>query len=187
MSVFLIDYENIGDRGFEGIEKLKESDSVYIFFSKNADKLTFYWHEKLTQAKAEINYEDTVVGTANALDFQLVSLLGYLISEKKGEEFYIVSKDKGFNCLPKFWKRYNKSVSCVLNLSGKNIKDLTLNLKKVLNEIADDKDIDVIVDFIEKYKTKQGLHGALGKKFQGKKAGDIYKKIKPYISDMKGN
>lgn len=40
---------------------------------------------------------------------------------------------------------------------------------------------------MEKYKTKMGLNNALQKKFDSKRGGEIYKALKPFIKDKKGN
>ena len=44
MAIYLVDFENIGYNGLKGIEKLPEGDQVHLFYSSNADKLTFDIH-----------------------------------------------------------------------------------------------------------------------------------------------
>lgn len=183
MATFLIDYENIGVHGLDGIDKLTEQDSIYIFYTENANKLTFDLHHEITEAKAKVKYMKVGNGTSNALDFQLVSYLGWLIKASEAEEFFIVSKDKGFNCMERFWAKEKISVSCVLNLSGKNISEITLKLGKELKEVLDSKELDIVVGYIARYKTKQGVNNALVKRFGSTKAGEVYKKLKPFISD----
>ena len=60
-------------------------------------------------------------GTKNALDFQLSSYLGYIIreNEDKPYNYYIVSKDKGFECIINFWKK-KASVRLVFNVVKEN-------------------------------------------------------------------
>ena len=41
MKYYLIDYENVKTEGLLGIEELLSTDTVHIFYSDNADKLTF--------------------------------------------------------------------------------------------------------------------------------------------------
>ena len=71
MAYYLIDFENVKSRGMEGVELLAEEDTVCIFYSDNADSMTFDLHRKLNETKAQIIYHKVAVGTKNALDFQL--------------------------------------------------------------------------------------------------------------------
>ena len=99
MAYYLIDFENVKSRGMEGVELLAEEDTVCIFYSDNADSMTFDLHRKLNETKAQIIYHKVAVGTKNALDFQLATYLGYLICEQQREgihpDYFIVTKDKG--------------------------------------------------------------------------------------------
>ena len=81
--VFLVDYENVKTQGLNGISKLTESDTVCIFYSENADNMTFGLHRRLMETKANVQYQKVEVGYKNALDFQLSSYLGYVISQNK--------------------------------------------------------------------------------------------------------
>ncbi len=45
MRFYLIDYENVGVNGFNGLSKLDANSSVCIFYSENCDKLTFGLHK----------------------------------------------------------------------------------------------------------------------------------------------
>ena len=49
MAYYLIDFENVKSRGMEGVELLTEEDTVCIFYSDNADSMTFDLHRKLNQ------------------------------------------------------------------------------------------------------------------------------------------
>lgn len=85
MAYYLIDFENVKSRGMEGVELLTEEDTVCIFYSDNADSMTFDLHRKLNETKANIIYHKVAVGTKNALDFQLATYLGYLICGQQNE------------------------------------------------------------------------------------------------------
>ena len=41
MATYLIDYENVKSEGIKGIAQLSEEDRVVIFYSHNADTITF--------------------------------------------------------------------------------------------------------------------------------------------------
>ena len=120
MSYYLIDFENVKSRGMEGVDLLTEEDTVCIFYSDNADSMTFDLHRKLNETKAQIIYHKVAVGTKNALDFQLATYLGYLICEQQREgihpDYYIVTKDNGFTSLMVYWKAQGVPVRIIRNL-----------------------------------------------------------------------
>lgn len=125
MAYYLIDFENVKSRGMEGVELLAEEDTVCIFYSDNADSMTFDLHRKLNETKAQIIYHKVAVGTKNALDFQLATYLGYLICEQQKEgihpNYFIVTKDNGFISLMVYWKAQGVPVRIIRNLLwGKN-------------------------------------------------------------------
>lgn len=125
MAYYLIDFENVKSRGMEGVELLTEEDTVCIFYSDNADSMTFDLHRKLNETKANIIYHKVAVGTKNALDFQLATYLGYLICGQQSEgihpNYFIVTKDNGFTSLMVYWKAQEVPVRIIRNLLwGKN-------------------------------------------------------------------
>ena len=125
MAYYLIDFENVKSRGMEGVELLTEEDTVCIFYSDNADSMTFDLHRKLNETKANIIYHKVAVGTKNALDFQLATYLGYLICEQQREgihpNYFIVTKDNGVTSLMVYWKAQGVPVRIIRNLLwGKN-------------------------------------------------------------------
>lgn len=106
MNYYLIDYENTGETGLNGIDKLDENSLVVIFYSVNNGRISFEMHQKLMEAKARIKYVKVALGAKNALDFQLSSYLGYLISQNQGDTFCIISRDNGYNAVIRFWEGY---------------------------------------------------------------------------------
>ena len=124
MNYYFVDYENTNTDGLKGISGLDENNSVHIFYTVNADKITFGLHRRLNMSKAELRYHKVEAGQKNALDFQLASYLGYIIRENLENEshYIIVSKDTGFNSLITFWKKYRITVELVDDIaSGKSI------------------------------------------------------------------
>ncbi|MDR0821615.1 MAG: hypothetical protein LBN40_04015 [Oscillospiraceae bacterium] len=103
MRIFLIDFENVHSEGIAGVEHLGENDEIVIFYSPNADTLSFELMQKLHISNAKLSYYKIRRGGKNALDFQLSSYLGYLLSTRSKDEIFIVSKDAGFDFLLDFW------------------------------------------------------------------------------------
>lgn len=192
MNYYLVDYENVTTHGLDGITMLNAEDVVCIFYSENADRLTFGLHRRLNEATAKIIYQEVEVGTKNALDFQLASYLGYVIHENKDRDvsYFIVTKDQGFASLVHYWKKQKIDISLVLDLSGKNEETIQSELKSRVEQLITDKEeVDIVVKLIQQYKTKQGLNNALMKQFpskDNKKASEIYTAIKPLIAGKKG-
>ena len=138
---YLVDFENVSNIGLNGIENLRKDDVIIIFYSKNANSLSFDNHKKLELTKAKKEYIEVEQVGKNALDFQLVTYLGALISKYPKEEFAIISKDQGFASVVKFWGNNDITVQMFNSISGKSTilieeKDNTslLNTKKIANK-----------------------------------------------------
>ncbi len=193
MSYYLVDYENVKKDGLDGIHMLGEEDKVCIFYSKNADSITFDQHRRIMESKASIEFCKVDVGSKNALDFQLATQLGFLIANRASEQYYIVSKDKGFEILGGYWKSRGVAVTLIADITGRSHDHETQELReKLATLIKEDEDVtvDVVLKIIQQYKTKQGIMNALMKKYpsaDNKKSSKIYKTIKPLLSDKKGS
>ncbi len=61
-------------------------------------------HQCICNSKANFRYYEITAGGKNALDFQLSTFLGFLISKNPEESFYIISKDRGFQRVIGFWE-----------------------------------------------------------------------------------
>lgn len=125
MATYLIDYENVKSEGIKGIAQLSEEDRVVIFYSHNADTITFEAMDMIFNSKAQISKYKILCGGKNALDFQLSTYLGYLIHEAKDSYFYIISKDNGFKHVVDFWKRtfrFDGYVYCFATIADGNAR-----------------------------------------------------------------
>ncbi len=145
-------------------------------------------HRKINSCKAQFNLTEVKTGKANALDFQLVTYLGYLIAMAPKHNYFIVSQDKGFKSACQFWKERGINVSLVSDLTGRDEDQVENQLAKDVRAVVSDKAVaDKVTRIILKYKTKQGI--ALVREFQSqdnKKASELYKAIKPLLKDKKG-
>ena len=190
MSYYLVDYENVKKDGLNGINELTKEDTVCIFYSDNADTLTFDLHRRINESEAEIIFQKVEVGTKNALDFQLATYLGYIIAARKEQEYHLVTKDNGFNILCTYWGKRNIKITMVTDLSGRNIKKEKEELEKAVAKLIKDAEIAAAVTkIILQYKTKKGINNALVKQYpskDNKQASEIYNTIKPLLGDKKG-
>ncbi|MCH5192864.1 MAG: hypothetical protein J1F11_02810 [Oscillospiraceae bacterium] len=113
--VYLVDFENVTSAGISGIQRLTKEDKVYIFYTVNAANMSFAAHLNLLSSPAEIIYYNVSSGGKNALDFQLSSFLGYLISQGEDKNFCIISNDKGFEHVKTFWERSGLAAGVSIN------------------------------------------------------------------------
>ena len=107
--VYLVDSENIGSGWSQLLASMTEADRMFVFYT---DKSPYISYENLLQVIAYCNipvflkcYEGK-----NALDFQLVSELGFKLCESPGDEFIIVSDDYGYDAAVKYWAERNYNV-----------------------------------------------------------------------------
>ncbi len=113
MKTYLVDFENVKSKGLSGIDRLTDEDHVIIFYSENSDTISFEMHCMVLQAKAEVDYMKVRVGGKNALDFQLSTLLGYLVAKGDNTHIFVISNDKGFDKLHDFWENtFDDSPAC---------------------------------------------------------------------------
>lgn len=110
MRIFLVDMENVPN--LTSLNKLNHDDMVILFYTDNTPAMKMDVLRVMLDTHALVQCKHVYVGTRNALDFQLSSYLGYLISVYPNASFIIVSKDTGYDVVRKFWS----------NEQGKKIK-----------------------------------------------------------------
>lgn len=97
---YLIDFENVHNDGIANIENMTKSNHVHIFSTQNATNIRtdIFW------IKGDIKCHLVPVRKQSS-DMHLVSYLGYLIGiHGKDCSYVIVSKDKDYDNIVKFWK-----------------------------------------------------------------------------------
>lgn len=115
MKIYLVDFENVKSKGLAGIDSLDENDKVIIFYSENSDTISFEMHQKVLASHAQIQYLKVNVGGKNALDFQLATLLGYLVERDEYSHIFVISNDKGFDFLHDFWQaKFEPTPDCIV-------------------------------------------------------------------------
>lgn len=201
MRYYFIDYENVHQSGLNGIEKLTENDKLIIFYTTNAETLTFSLYEKLILCKAEIQLYKVQCGGKNALDFQLATFLGYILGQNTDIDCHIISNDKGYEYVRNFWKEKNVKIKISSDIEGnilkllpavvsapvvvkketdfdKVVKPLNLSksdkdaLLKIFNDSASVKDTS---------KRKQSISNTITQTFGNSKSSKYYQALKPLI------
>ena len=116
---FLVDSENVNDNWLMLFDMADEDDEIIVFYTKKSPHMSYMSVIRLMENnKINIRFEKSYEGT-NALDFQLVSYMGYLMgcagsfSENKcdtasaescADEYIIMSNDTGYDPAVRFWK-----------------------------------------------------------------------------------
>lgn len=99
---YLIDTENIGDRWFDMPKKVRRKDRIITFYTKHHSRhLEEFMANQVHNPK--ILWLECTAGT-NALDYQLVGVLSYLIAKHPKASFCIFSNDKDYRDTIDFWK-----------------------------------------------------------------------------------
>lgn len=198
---YLIDYENVHKTGFNGLLNLDSGDNVIIFYSGNADKITFSLHKEIVGSKADITYFEIKAGGKNALDFQLSTYLGYLIGNRKKTKFYIVSNDKGFEYVRDFWKKQGVKIEIISNIRENAAPDEAdeeyiqkyskEDFRKIFNDMnLSEENLQFIIDIFDKNmkqaslslpQKKQQINSELCRKFGGNETKRLYEKLKPFL------
>ncbi len=114
MRIFLIDTENVHHHGLDGIEKLDDTDLVYVLSTPTfkKEKIEGDLLLKVMLSKANFHVDDlTSNGSKNYLDFQLCTILGQLMERYVNAEAVIISKDNGYTAVMDYWKKNNRVIN----------------------------------------------------------------------------
>ena len=106
MRLFLIDYENVNSAGLHGIGQAEQDDRFILFYSREANTLSFEIMDEMLAANIMPERVCLEHSGKNALDFHLVTFLGYLIAKEKADSYYIISRDTGFQSAVLFCQSY---------------------------------------------------------------------------------
>ncbi|WP_295218749.1 PIN domain-containing protein [Ruminococcus sp.] len=146
MAIYLVDYENVYIEGLTGLERLKKTDEVVIFYTQNRCGLTFELHRRLISCRAVLRLmEVTALSTRkntvkNALDLQLSMYIGYLVGSRPKEPLYIISKDTDFDLDLTFFAQYLQEGGASLSICAtiENALDgvSAVNTAQMLEEAA---------------------------------------------------
>lgn len=206
MNYYLVDYENIHNDLDNLINNTSNGDSIVLFYSETCKNISLDIISNFTSRNLKIDCFKVITGTKNALDFQLASYLGYLVGEnKKAANYYIVSNDKGFDCLCEYWDSIGVSVVRICAQTSvvkpvlkqnppKTKKEVKKNnkvnnditLEKVKEIVKENSEAEFIVDVLNNSKEKTEVHNKISKHYKdSKKTGILYKKLKPLFKEKK--
>ena len=129
--IYLVDSENVGDIWVPLLVSSQEDDEVLVFYTTKSPHMNYENVRMLKETEKEADFIKCFEGS-NALDFQLVSELGYRLSQNAAREYVIVSNDTGFDAAVRYWSTRKMPVS---RLSGKEChRMLTEKKQRVAKE-----------------------------------------------------
>lgn len=183
---FLVDSENVNDNWLMLFDMADEDDEIVVFYTKKSPHMSYMSVIRLMENnKINIRFEESYEGT-NALDFQLVSYMGYLMgcagsfSENKcdaasaescADEYIIMSNDTGYDPAVRFWKdkgfavrRFNVNFCKQAVQRRKNIKyqvvaDIPSKEDNVNTNINTDTDTDTDAITAKSYNLNELIDG----------------------------
>lgn len=109
-SIYLIDSENVGSDWTTMLPKLDETDQVIVFYTNRSPHVGYEGIILVAQSGVSVEYIKCHEGN-NALDFQLVSELGFRLHDNEDKNFIILTKDTGFDSVVKYWSEKNYHVT----------------------------------------------------------------------------
>lgn len=114
--IYFVDSENVGDAWIDLL--LADPNGTFlIFYTSHSPRIDYEHAIALMNAKNKPKFIRCYEGS-NALDFQLVSYLGYQLRSKNTDEMVIVSNDTGFDAVVHFWSEQNRAIT---RLTSSNI------------------------------------------------------------------
>lgn len=104
--VFFIDSENVGDNWTLMLDNVEAEDELLVFYTQKSPHMSYRNLIHLKESSKDVTFIECFEGS-NALDFQLVSELGYRIALDADCRYYIITNDTGFESAVKYWRRRN--------------------------------------------------------------------------------
>jgi hypothetical protein len=199
MNYYLVDFENIGTDGIKDLAGVKVNDFMILFYSDQCKNITLDVIDSIARLHLQFRAYKVKTGTKNALDFQLSSYLGYLIGKGEADSrFYIVSNDKGYDCLCEYWKAQNVKVERITLQETEPVKEKNdaakpkkkskvstsdlATLEEIEELLSEEDEPEEVLRIFNQYKTKQSICNTMSKVFKdSKRASAIYKKLKPLL------
>lgn len=115
--IYLVDSENVGDIWVPLLVASQPDEEVIVFYTQKSPHMNYENVRLLKETEKEAEFIKCFEGS-NALDFQLVTQLGYMLCENQEKCYVIVSNDTGFDAAVRYWKQRNMPVQ---RISGKEL------------------------------------------------------------------
>ena len=111
-TIYFIDSENVNENWIDTVTDVKKSDEIKVFYTEKSTSASYENISKIAGGEVNLNLIKCFTGQ-NALDFQLVTDLGYCVAKGMRDTFIIVSNDKGYDAVVNYWVIKGVNVSRV--------------------------------------------------------------------------
>ena len=110
MHYYLIDFENVGPTGLNGLKLPGEEAEIRIFLSNAAHFGTEEIREDILESKAKIETFFCTSKHKNAMDFEIAAYAGAVLERADTERVSVISADNGYAILEDYTRRMRKDV-----------------------------------------------------------------------------
>lgn len=189
---FLIDLENVGKHALsakdkEQIRKFDIEDVFIICHNKLNSIMPGELIDALTMAGARFRVIEMASVSKNAMDFCLATQLGYLISQEgKEAEYWIISKDRGFEACVDFGRAIGVKVGITPSFDvceeRKTLQEEQRESLKSLLPGYNKKVISRIFRCLVEAKGLGDYHNRLQKRLCAEQCREIYTKTKHLVA-----
>lgn len=189
--VYLVDTENVG-RSFIPLLMEPEDDATYILFcTEHSPLVPLALLPKVTKNLEQFQFIECCTPGQNALDFQLISYMGYLMKEAPTTKYVVLSKDMGYDSAIRFWQlrgydvKRREPVPYTMgkeSLTAGSINEQTTKALFIENGIAEVDAAELVAIITAHRKNKSAIYQECIKKFGQEKGINIYKSQKEIIS-----
>ena len=123
MKTYFIDTENVGRSWIDYVKENPENKYI-LFHTENSPAVPLSKVPELFKVMDCLEFIQCYTGS-NALDFQLSSYLGFVIASNRDDnnEYYLYSRDCGYDPMIKFWGKRGISIKRVQNLESDSQED----------------------------------------------------------------
>lgn len=203
MRYFFIDYENVDTEGLNGLTKLTNYDTVFIFYSDRHSRMTFGLHRRIEEAmKQEVHFEYRKVKRPDSskkqvLDQALMEEINYIIGRSADSiknDYYIISKDTNYDNFINDWNKLGYNLNRMLTISEGNSKKQKYLEHIIRARLVNDQngesfnltqeEITEIANFIISSKNKQELNRHLQTMFYNQDVKYIFTRLRDITRDM---
>lgn len=203
---YLVDTENVGIIWKHLLEEISSNDKIILFYTEKTPNLSYLDLAYLQNRCDKFTLEKCYVGK-NALDFQLVSYMGYHMKSSPKTHFCIVSNDSGYDAVIQYWADKDRTIT---RMTTKDIVALSTTplitepnknnqqkeiaekepkketrLEKELRDSFSKDEIQELLMMLDKYSIKelQPIHREIQKKYGQVEGNVLYHLIKPLMKD----
>lgn len=108
--VYLVDTENVPSKWIPLFDNLGVDDKIILFYTSNSSRYPLEIVDLCVKNREKLVFVKCFNGHANALDFQLAAVNGYLFKEDPTAEYVVVSEDGGYDGMIEFMRGMGEKI-----------------------------------------------------------------------------